>query len=155
MEEMPILTRRRIEAEFARAIYAEMREELGEAAAKRLLASAVVKLAKQSAAAMAAEHGSNDLDAFRATRGAWSKGDALTIEVLESDSTHFSYNVTRCRYAEMYRELGIAELGAILSCNRDGAYGKGFNPNLELTRTQTMMQGAPCCDFRYRMKPEP
>jgi hypothetical protein len=53
----------------------------------------------------------------------------------------------------MYRALGIPELGAILSCGRDGALGEGFNPALRLVRTQTIMEGAPCCDFRYRMEP--
>ena len=49
----------------------------------------------------------------------------------------------------MYRALGIPELGAVLSCNRDAALIEGFNPAIRLTRTQTIMQGAPCCDFRY------
>jgi hypothetical protein len=30
---------------------------------------------------------------------------------------------------------------------------EGFNGEIELERTQTIMQGAPCCDFRYRRKP--
>jgi hypothetical protein len=50
----------------------------------------------------------------------------------------------------MYRELGIARLGPILSCARDFALIEGFNPQICLTRTQTLMEGAPCCDFRYR-----
>ena len=72
---------------------------------------------------------------------------------------HLYYNVTRCRYAEMYRELGIPELGAILSCNRDAALIEGFNPLVQLTRTQTLLGGASHCDFRYRAvtgpEPEP
>jgi hypothetical protein len=54
MDDMPILTRRRIEAEFARGIYDEMKAELGEEAARRILTNAVVKLAKSSAAGFAA-----------------------------------------------------------------------------------------------------
>lgn len=57
--------------------------------------------------------------------------------------------VTRCRYAEMYRALGIPELGETLSCSRDAALIEGFNPEVEFTRSQTIMQGAACCDFRY------
>ena len=45
--------------------------------------------------------------------------------------------------------LGIPELGAVLSCNRDAALIEGFNPSVTLVRTQTIMEGAPCCDFRY------
>jgi hypothetical protein len=50
----------------------------------------------------------------------------------------------------MYRALGIPELGVVLSCGRDFALGEGFNPDLKLTRTQIIMEGAPYCDFRYR-----
>ena len=64
------------------------------------------------------------------------------------------FNVTRCRYAELYRALGIAHLGAKLSCNRDFALIEGFNPKASLERQQTIMAGASCCTFRYRF-PEP
>ena len=77
--------------------------------------------------------------------------DALEIEVLAQDAEQFSFNVKRCRYAEMYRALGIPELGAVLSCNRDYSLIEGFNEEVELTRTQTLMEGADYCDFRYRI----
>ncbi len=67
----------------------------------------------------------------------------------------FAFNVTRCRYAEMYRELGIPHLGPVLSCARDFALIEGFNPLIRLTRTQTLMDGAPTCDFRYRLDDAP
>ncbi len=50
---LPILTQRRIEAAFAKGVYEEMKAELGEATAQRILASAVIRLAKQTAAEMA------------------------------------------------------------------------------------------------------
>jgi hypothetical protein len=49
----------------------------------------------------------------------------------------------------MYRELGIPELGATMSCNRDGSLVEGFNTDIEFTRTQTIMGGADHCDFRF------
>ena len=52
----------------------------------------------------------------------------------------------------MYRELGLEELGYTLSCNRDGSLLAGFAPDVEFTRTQTIMQGASHCDFRYRKR---
>jgi hypothetical protein len=51
----------------------------------------------------------------------------------------------------MYRALGLADLGASLSCQRDYALVQGFNSEIELTRTQTIMEGAPFCDFRFRL----
>jgi hypothetical protein len=70
--------------------------------------------------------------------------------VLRDDDAGFEFNVTRCRYAEMYRRLGLADLGPILSCSRDGEMIAGFNPDIEFRRTQTLMVGATHCDFRYR-----
>lgn len=49
----------------------------------------------------------------------------------------------------MYRDLGVPELGVLLSCNRDHALIEGFSDNVTLTRTQTIMEGAPYCDFRF------
>jgi hypothetical protein len=151
MDDMPILTRRRIEAEFAKGVYDELKAELGEEAARRILTSAVVKLAKQSAAGFAARapDGQPSLDHFRAIQSLWTAEDALRTEVVKSTDTEFHFNVVRCRYAEMYREMGLAELGAVLSCNRDGAFCEGYDPKLKLERTQTLMGGASHCDFRY------
>ena len=148
---LPILTQRRIEAAFAKGVYEEMKAELGEDVARRILANAVIKLAKQTAADMAkdAPGGMATLDSFRGLQSRWTAEDALRIEVVESNEHSFHFNVTRCRYAEMYRAMGLADLGTVLSCNRDGAFCEGYSSDLKLTRTQTLMRGASHCDFRY------
>src|SRR6185436_9942802 len=114
---LPILTQRRIEAAFAKGIYDEMKAELGKAAARRILTNAVIKLAKQTAAAMAkdAPEGEPSLDSFRAILPRWTAEDALHIDVVKSTDTEYHFNVTRCRYAEMYRAMGLADLGSVLS----------------------------------------
>ena len=48
-------------------------------------------------------------------------------------------------------EMGLAEIGHILSCGRDGTFCTGFNPKISLERSQTIMQGASHCDFRYEL----
>jgi hypothetical protein len=151
MDQMPILTRRRIEAAFAKEVYAEMKAELGEEQARRILSNAVIKMAKSAAAEYAsrAPEGRTSLDSFRAILPFWTAEDALHIEVLKSTETELHFNVTRCRYAEMYRSMGLADLGGVLSCNRDGAFCDGYDPRLKLSRSQTLMQGALHCDFRY------
>ena len=148
-----ILEQRRIEAAFAKGIYEEMAAELGTERAKAILTRAVVKLAKQAAAEMAAESPEGPtLDYFIRQQERWTRGDALRIEVVEQSPATYGFNVTRCRYSEMYREMGLAELGGVLSCNRDGAFCEGYSDKLKLTRTQTLMGGATHCDFRYRVK---
>ena len=76
--------------------------------------------------------------------------DALDYTVIERSQDAFAIDVTRCRYAEFYQELGEPELGFLLVCTADFATAEGFGPDVELTRTQTIMQGAGHCDFRYR-----
>jgi hypothetical protein len=99
--------------------------------------------------------GEPSLDAFRAIQPRWTAEDALRIDVVKSTESEFAFNVMRCRYAEMYRSMGLAELGAVLSCNRDGAFCEGYDKRLKLQRTQTLMGGATHCDFRYRWAEEP
>lgn len=153
-ERMGILRQRRIEAAFAKGVYEEMKAELGEARAKAILSRAVVKMAKDTAAEMAKEApgGEPSLAHFIALQPLWTKDDALRIETLRQDDKHYDFNVTRCRYAEMYREMGLADLGAVLSCNRDGAFCEGYHPKMKLERTQTIMGGATHCNFRYTME---
>ncbi len=148
-----ILEQRRIEAAFAKGIYEEMAAELGPERARAILSRAVVRLAKEAAAAMAAESPTGpSLDHFIALQERWTRDDALAIEVTDRSEASYGFNVTRCKYAEMYREMDLAELGAVLSCNRDGAFCEGYDPKLKLTRTQTLMGGASHCDFRYRVE---
>ena len=145
-----ILEQRRIEAAFAKGIYEEMAAELGAERAKSILTRAVVKLAKEAAAAMAAESPTGpSLAHFISLQPRWTKDDALEIEVVQQDGRDYGFNVKRCRYAETYRGMGLGELGGVLSCNRDGAFCEGYDPKLKLTRTQTIMAGASHCDFRY------
>ena len=76
--------------------------------------------------------------------------DALEYRVIEQSQDAFEMDVTGCRYAEFYRELGEPELGFLLVCSADFSTAEGFGPDIKLTRTQTIMQGAGYCDFRYK-----
>ena len=80
----------------------------------------------------------------------FARGDALDHRVRAQSEDVFEIDVTRCRYAEFYKELGEPELGFLLVCSADFSMAEGFAPDIKLTRTQTIMQGASHCDFRYR-----
>ena len=145
-----ILARRKIEAEIIRPIYEEMVARFGRDAARAALRAAITRAAVESGRRMAAaETGPVDLASFAALQPKWRQDDALTIEVLTETAERFDYNVTRCRYAEMYRAMGLAEIGDILSCQRDGSFCEGYDPAIRLERTTTIMSGAARCDFRY------
>jgi hypothetical protein len=49
----------------------------------------------------------------------------------------------------MYRDMGLGEIGHLLSCQRDATFCEGYDSRLTLRRTQTIMQGASHCDFDY------
>ena len=150
---LTLLERRRIEAgvlvPLIRAFQAEIGEERANAIARRV----VVEIAEQQGRENAARLGRNDLLAFSENMQAFSGGGALEIEMVERSDERVGFNVRRCRFAEMYREMGAGDLGFLLSCNRDASNVGGFNPEIGFTRTQTIMQGASFCDFRYRAAP--
>ena len=52
--------------------------------------------------------------------------------------------------AQFYKGLGGPDLGFLLICSADFTVAEGFGADLKLTRTQTIVQGASHCDFRYR-----
>lgn len=152
MAELAILQKRRIEAEILGEVYQVLKTRDGKAAAREIIGAACSASAIAQGKAFAAELGQPpDLLDFADILPHWTKEDALEIEVLRSTQDHMDFNVTRCRYAETYAEIGLAEIGDLLSCNRDGDFCIGYNPQITLTRTQTIMQGAGYCDFRYRI----
>jgi hypothetical protein len=149
--QITLLQQREIEAKVIGPIFRAFTKEIGVERAKQILSGVIQQLAKDTGCTVAEQFGGNDLKHFEQVIETWNRGDALSLTVIRHDETHLDFNVTRCRFAEMYYRLGLQELGAILSCNRDGALIEGFNPDIHFQRTQTLMQGASHCDFRYRM----
>ena len=82
----------------------------------------------------------------------WGRGGVWEMDVLEQTSTTYFFNVTRCPYYEKYKEMGLEEFGVGFSCCRDEPFARGFNPQLRLERTNTIMEGADHCDFRYYLR---
>ena len=148
---LPLLEQREIEARIVGPLIRAFSEEVGRERALEIVAGVIRELARQSGAELARWLGERSLEAFARSLDRWRENGALEIDVLEQSPARLSFNVTRCRYAEMYRALGLADLGASLSCQRDFALAQGFNPAVELTRTQTIMGGAAFCDFRFRL----
>lgn len=151
LNEIGVLKRREIEARIVAPLLERFAEEFGEEKVRELAADVVIDVAKTQGAAMAELMGSNDLSTFGESMEAWTRGGALEMDIVEQSPTRFAFNVTRCKYAEMYRELGKADLGATMSCNRDGTMIEGFNSDITFTRTQTIMGGASHCDFVYEL----
>jgi hypothetical protein len=149
-EGLSMLDKRRIEAEILKEVYETLKASHGEKVAHQTIEESVRRSAiEQARQFAAAAPGGTSLKAFQDVMPLWTKGGALEIEVKEQTADTFTFNVTRCRYAETYKAMGLGEIGGLLSCNRDGAFCEGYDPKLKLERTQTIMQGASHCKFKY------
>jgi L-2-amino-thiazoline-4-carboxylic acid hydrolase len=73
-------------------------------------------------------------------------------QVVVDTETTFGVNMTTCRFAQYFREIGEPEIGALLTCGVDFANEALQRPAWQFQRTQTLMQGADHCDFRWRLR---
>jgi len=148
-QKIGVLTRREVEARILAPVIDALGEKFGRDEVVEVVRAAIVELSQQQGAELADAMGGKGCAAFQQSLQYWTKDDALHIDIKEQNETTLNFDVVRCRYSEMYRELGIPELGAVFSCNRDYALIEGFNPAANLQRTQTLMEGKSHCDFRY------
>ncbi|MDG2113151.1 MAG: L-2-amino-thiazoline-4-carboxylic acid hydrolase [Actinomycetota bacterium] len=151
LNDVGVLKRREFEARMVAPLIQRLGEEVGHARMTELAREVVVGVAQEQGGEMAEALGGNDLNVFAGSMENWTKGGALEIDIVEKAEGVFAFNVTRCQYAEMYRALGIPELGALFSCDRDGTMVEGFNADINFERNQTIMSGAGHCDFRYTL----
>jgi hypothetical protein len=151
LSQVSILARREIEARILMPVLNAFIKEYGKEQTIKLVDPVIRELAREGGVQLAKALGGNTIGYFAKGLSLWTREDALRLDVKEQTETKFAFNVTRCRYAEMYKELGVQEYGALLSCGRDAALIVGFNPKIKFTRTQTIMSGAPYCDFGYEL----
>ncbi|NBO13283.1 MAG: 2-amino-thiazoline-4-carboxylic acid hydrolase [Betaproteobacteria bacterium] len=153
MENIPVLEKRRLQAQVIKPIWEVLVARLGETTARDILDKAIRKAAVEEGRMMAAASpgGDTSMPAFIRLYDNWKTGGALETQTLTADADRFDFDVTRCRYAEMYREMGLEAIGDLLSCNRDGTFVEGYNPDITMEREHTIMQGHGRCTFRYRM----
>ncbi len=147
-----LLQQRGIEAEVLIPFIRRLEQEIGREAAHRVARETIAEIAQQQGRHVREALGRDDLEGFTHVKDSWSgAGGDLQIETVRQDDERLEFNVVGCRFAELYRQLGAEDLGFLLSCGRDFALSQGYSDGLVLERTQTIMQGAPYCDFRYRL----
>ncbi len=149
LNEIGVLRRREIEARILIPVLDALGEELGRERVLEIAARAIREVAQAQGRQLAEAMAGNSLAHFAASLDHWKTDGALEIEVREHSDERLVFDVTRCRYAEMYHALGRPDLGDTFSCGRDFALCEGFNPKVRLTRTQTIMEGASHCDFHF------
>lgn len=131
-----------------------LRAELGEEKANDLVYPVLREYMKTWIAEFASEESDNPVENFIKTSEKLEEtfeGD-VDFDVLVEDDRNFDLNVTRCKYAQFFRQLGEPELGTILVCEADDHIANLSAPAVKLTRTDTMMKGATHCPFRYKFE---
>jgi hypothetical protein len=146
-----VLEQARIQAQLLIPLIKALRAELGEGRANALVRNALGEVFRRYGEEFwRAKNETNLGKAIASAFRTYARDDALEYRVNEQSQDAFEIDVTRCRYAEFYKALGEPELGFLLVCSADFTTAEGFGGDVELTRTQTIMQGASHCDFRYR-----
>jgi hypothetical protein len=146
------IEKRAIEALAIAPLIREVSQIIGRDEAMALLQKVNQQEAFQRGRSMISKDGQNVMEELLNDVSGWGEGGIWEMDVLEQTSTTYFFNVTRCPYYEKYRELGLEEFGVGFSCCRDEPFARGLNPQLELVRTKTIMEGADHCDFRYYLR---
>jgi hypothetical protein len=148
---IPVIEQAKIQARvlvpLIRALQAELGEERANALVRKALGDTYRRYGEEF---WRTKHEKNLGSAMASAFAQFARGDAIDYHVCEQSHDAYDIDVTGCRYAQFYRELGEPDLGFLLVCSADFWMTEGFGPDIKLTRTQTIMQGASHCDFRYR-----
>ena len=102
---LPLLEQREIEARIVGPLVRTFASQLGIERTLAIVGEVVRDLARQSGDELARTLGEQALEAFGQSLGRWRENGTLEIDIIEQNPEKLSFNVTRCRYAEMYREL--------------------------------------------------
>jgi len=152
--DVPVIEQVKIQAQvlvpLVKSLQAELGEERANAIVREALGDHYRKLGEKWWRARGAGNLGDKVGA--AFKTLFAAGDALDYEVVKQAPDAFEVNVTGCRYAQFFKALGAPELGFLLVCAADFPMAEGFGSDVELTRTQTIMQGASHCDFRYKLR---
>jgi hypothetical protein len=149
--DIPVIEQAKIQAQILVPLVKAMQAELGEARANALVRNALGDLYRRFGEQFWKAKQEHDLGKFMTSAfRTYARDGALDYDVVEQSEDAFAIDVRGCRYAEFYKALGEPELGFLLVCTADFPTAEGFGGGVELTRTQTIMQGASHCDFRYR-----
>jgi hypothetical protein len=148
---VPVIQQAKIQAEVLVPLIKALQAELGKERANALVRKALGDTYRRYGEEFWRTKNENNLGKIMSSGFAtFARENALDYRVIEQSQDAFEVDVTGCRYAEFYKELGEPELGFLLVCSADFPMAEGYGPDIKLTRTQTIMQGASHCDFRYK-----
>ena len=137
--------RMKIAAEYLVPLVDELEAELGVERAHRLVAQSVRRRTHDEVRVHLQANGRSK-QVLRAM--AEPHAPACEAEYLPGDKSRFDFDVTACRYAELFRSIGRPELGYLLNCQAD-EWAVELLDDVTFERPSTLMQGGDRCRFRY------
>jgi hypothetical protein len=153
VSDVPHILTREIQAPLTASLIKGFEEEFGREKAIETTQKTICNDAILSGKALAEKYADNSLKTMlKIVQDVWAKDGIMEIDNVSLDHKTLCFDVTHCGYALMYERLGLKPYGNLLSCSRDFAFMEGFTPDIELTRTKTIMQGDKICNFRYTLK---
>jgi hypothetical protein len=151
--DVPPIEQVKIQAQVLVPLVKAFQAELGEERANAIVRKTLGDLYRRYGEKWWRSQGTHDLgDKMAAAFDRFAAAGALDYKVVRQAPEAFEVDVKECRYARFYKEIGAPELGFLLTCCVDFPMAEGFGGEVEFTRTQTLMQGAGHCDFRYRLR---
>jgi hypothetical protein len=150
-----LLDKTAIQAQVLVPVLRALRAELGQDKADAIVKQALRDWSKQLFAAIGDGIEGSPRRKWATMQSALNEVSAREVEfeILRHDKGALDIDVTRCRFAELFRALGEPELGTLLICEADFDVASAGEGEVSLDRAQTIMRGAPSCTFRYKFAP--
>lgn len=126
------------------AMLRELQRHFGPSAVE-VAARGLARLHRRRWRQRAQELGRDDLETYLRLR--FLANPLVTCGLKYEDRTAV-LRVSRCLWAEKFRELDAADLGYVLCCRMGEYSAQGFNPAFGRSVRSTLMQGDPYCDYR-------
>ena len=152
--EIRLLDEAKIQARVLVPVLRALRKELGRPRADELVSVALREWSRELFEDIAAAIPGSAQQKWRGMMDASFPriaGD-IDVDLTKQDEQGMDFNVTGCRYADFFRQLGEPELGAVLLCESDVHMVDAVGSGVDFQRSQTIMRGGSHCDFRYRFE---
>src|SRR4051812_24802397 len=135
--DIPLIEQVKAQARVLVPLVKALQAELGEERANAIVRKALGKLYREYGDRWWRKQGAGDLgEKIASAFEMFAAGDALDYVVVKQTPDAFDVNVTGCRYARFYKEIGAPELGFLLTCSADFALAEGYGAGVRLERTQ-------------------
>ena len=150
MNELTIYERMEIQMSYAVPLLRDLQAVLGTDVVLDALRQRLI-MQQERARSRARQPGAIEEQAVKIGRDfeRFATGGALEFSFVDSDAEEVAVDVTDCRYATMMAGLDATDFGPLLICGGD--YAAAAAGGMELQRTQTRMEGASHCDFRFHV----